>query len=427
MEIYFKKWLNVNNLENSVDSYTSALKNITKHLLNINLNNINIFSYDSLESFQKLKENIEQDQEFKILNNKHHNVYSVALNHYFNFLKEFLKNQYNDNEQVLLFRKFQKEWTIERIKQMKLEEYSSIGNKNTFIYWLEKRLERLGSIWGGSSFKFGIYNRKKSDKKENKKGLIYNEHYAWYLKYGKTQQEAFNNIKKLIIEVINAIENNNLNDIENIDLGEGYKWKIAFHYQDINNPSVLAIFKKEVLSEYLLNNKLSFAAMEKTIKNKENIKNFDKLLEVSEQIWQKYMANFTNTDRGEKGISIKQRIEILKSEENIKKEIRILARSRNVKKVKERKIKDNFQCQNLNCKFFLNGKIVEVHHLKPLFSSDDPVITELDDLITLCPTCHRIAHYILNNDSKNKKISENESFLTNKDNLLIELGRIVKK
>ena len=41
---------------------------------------------------------------------------------------------------------------------MTLDEYSKIGDKHTFTYWLESRLDQLGSIWGGSSFKFGIFN-----------------------------------------------------------------------------------------------------------------------------------------------------------------------------------------------------------------------------------------------------------------------------
>ena len=55
-----------------------------------------------------------------------------------------------------LFLEFQKTWPLEKIKNMSLEEYSSVGSKQSFTYWIEAKLESLGSIWGGSSFKFGI-------------------------------------------------------------------------------------------------------------------------------------------------------------------------------------------------------------------------------------------------------------------------------
>ncbi len=48
---------------------------------------------------------------------------------------------------------------------MTSEEYTGIsseGERDDFTYWLENRLENMGSIWGGASFKFGIYRRNDS-------------------------------------------------------------------------------------------------------------------------------------------------------------------------------------------------------------------------------------------------------------------------
>ncbi|MDA3956975.1 hypothetical protein [Oceanispirochaeta sp.] len=50
---------------------------------------------------------------------------------------------------------FLQEWPLEKVKTMTLPMYTSVGKKDTFTYWLESRLDKLGSIWGGSSFKFG--------------------------------------------------------------------------------------------------------------------------------------------------------------------------------------------------------------------------------------------------------------------------------
>ena len=49
---------------------------------------------------------------------------------------------------------------------MTLEEYTNLDKDDAFIYWIESRLDKLGSIWGGSAFKFGIYCRDKTDAKE---------------------------------------------------------------------------------------------------------------------------------------------------------------------------------------------------------------------------------------------------------------------
>ena len=54
---------------------------------------------------------------------------------------------------------FQQRWTLQDIEDMGIEQYTGIGNKDTFTYWLESRTENLISIWGGSAYKFGIFKR----------------------------------------------------------------------------------------------------------------------------------------------------------------------------------------------------------------------------------------------------------------------------
>ncbi|EAL2196143.1 endonuclease, partial [Campylobacter lari] len=78
--------------------------------------------------------------------------------------------------------------------------------------------------------------------KKNLKGKTYNDNYAWLSKYGNNQDEAFNKIKQTIIDIIQASKNNNLETIENIDFGDATKWKIAFHYQNVENIKIVNIF-----------------------------------------------------------------------------------------------------------------------------------------------------------------------------------------
>lgn len=68
-------------------------------------------------------------------------------------------------------------------------------------------------------------------------------------------------------------------------------------------------------------------------------------------------------------------------------------RSRNRELVAGRKRRDNYTCQA--CGFFLRVGtiyIIDCHHKNPLGNGDESRITSIDDLVCLCPACHRIAH-----------------------------------
>ena len=56
-----------------------------------------------------------------------------------------------------LYKQFQDAFPIESLKEMTLEKYTNLNRDDSFCYWLESRTYTLGSFWGGSSFKFGIY------------------------------------------------------------------------------------------------------------------------------------------------------------------------------------------------------------------------------------------------------------------------------
>ncbi|MBV0889998.1 HNH endonuclease [Komagataeibacter oboediens] len=69
-------------------------------------------------------------------------------------------------------------------------------------------------------------------------------------------------------------------------------------------------------------------------------------------------------------------------------------RSRDPRLVQARKKKDNFTCQT--CSYRKRGEgnkyIIDVHHVMPLGNLTRETVTTLDDLVCLCPNCHRIAH-----------------------------------
>jgi 5-methylcytosine-specific restriction protein B len=146
---------------------------------------------------------------------------------------------------------FLREWPIERLRRMTLQEYTAAGQSHTFTAWIESRLDQIGSIWGGSSFKFGIYSRKDKTDKPGTASDAYTRDYAWYRKYGSTPEEAFTKVKSLVIQVAEAAARADYAAIDAVDLGEAYKWKIAFHYQDMESPGVIAVFKPKRLQMWL--------------------------------------------------------------------------------------------------------------------------------------------------------------------------------
>jgi hypothetical protein len=77
---------------------------------------------------------------------------------------------------------------------------------------------------------------------------VYSDNYGWMRKYGETEKEAFENVRLQIVETINAVQRNELERIDQVDLGGSYKWKIAFHYQNnLNQPICINIFRRRVL------------------------------------------------------------------------------------------------------------------------------------------------------------------------------------
>ncbi|NBW28688.1 MAG: endonuclease, partial [Flavobacteriaceae bacterium] len=114
---------------------------------------------------------------------------------------------------------FLKEWPLSRIENMTLEEYTNL-EKTSFCYWLEAITSHVGSIWGGSAYKFGIYKRRDTSTTITVDNRITDGEYAWFHKYGTTRDEAFQTVKQIIIKIINNTLENKFEEIDSIDLGD---------------------------------------------------------------------------------------------------------------------------------------------------------------------------------------------------------------
>ncbi|AZQ61726.1 ATP/GTP-binding protein [Flammeovirga pectinis] len=146
------------------------------------------------------------------------------------------------DKRIELKKEFLKEWPISRLEKLKLEEYTNL-DKNSFCYWLEAITSEVGSIWGGSSYKFGIFKRNNKENEVEGHRKTDGE-YSWLGKYGKTKEEAFLKLKSLVLQISKSAINNDLEEIEKIDLGNAYKWKIAHLYSNFN---VFNFFKEDAI------------------------------------------------------------------------------------------------------------------------------------------------------------------------------------
>ena len=178
---------------------------------------------------------------------------------------------------------FLKEWPIDRLKTMTIEEYTNL-EKTSFCYWLEAITQDIGSIWGGSAYKFGIFKRKdlESDNYNDKRKS--DGEYAWYGKYGETREMVYAKVKETVIQIATLSQQNNFEQIEQIDFGDGIKWKITFLYSDFN---FINIFKHSALTisaEYLgySDSNTSYTELSKYILSKKGDQDF---FDFSKSLW----------------------------------------------------------------------------------------------------------------------------------------------
>ena len=145
-----------------------------------------------------------------------------------------------------LYNSFLEKFPIEYLKNMPLEVYTNLNKHDAFCYWLESKLQELGSIWGGTAYKFGIYRYAK--KPDDPSIIVADEEYAWYKKYNtQNRDEAYNIVLNTIIKIAEAANEGRFGDIDNItELGDVVKWKIAFLY---SNKILIPIYKREMLEE----------------------------------------------------------------------------------------------------------------------------------------------------------------------------------
>ena len=179
-------------------------------------------------------------------------------------------------------------WPREELHKLTLAQYVSIKDKDTtkndsFIYWLETVTTDLGSIQGNTAIKFGIYKRVGVAKEQ--KNVTDGEIYSWKSSYGNNEEQAFFHVRSLVKEVAELAFKGDLEAIESIDFFPLIKWKIAFMYQNQQNPSLVNIFSRSLLE--VLNggsDKFDYPSIYKKLIEQKDIQ---PLLEYCNACWEK--------------------------------------------------------------------------------------------------------------------------------------------
>ena len=143
-----------------------------------------------------------------------------------------------------VWQKFLNRWPLNVLKSMTLPEYHTAGDpqQDNFVNWLEIHTECLGSIWGRSAFKFGIFNRAEHSDKISAGGFSYTNEYGWRSKYGTNPEEAYAAVHSLLLQIVEAAKRGDMTAIASIDFDSIVKWKIAFLYQPKDTPILPCVY-----------------------------------------------------------------------------------------------------------------------------------------------------------------------------------------
>lgn len=158
-------------------------------------------------------------------------------------MPELTVGQYQKNHDTL--NRFLSRWSLQEVKQMTLQQYNSLDNKDSFCYWLEHISDNLGRIRGNYSSMFGIWQMR-GIKESSSKVYKNNDTYKWFSKYGDLEEEVFKKVKNKIIEIIESAQSEEFHRIDEIDYNSLPKWKIAFIYSDYK---LLPVYKKGLVQQ----------------------------------------------------------------------------------------------------------------------------------------------------------------------------------
>lgn len=194
----------------------------------------------------------------------------------------------DETESKKLYESFLIEFPLERLKNLTIEEYTNLNKSDSFCYWVETKLRKLGSIQGATSYKFGIYEFNKEPRECS--GYSHDEKYAWLSKYGSDSKSAYETILSNLVKVAECARLGDFDSIDNIDMSNMFKWKIAFLYSDYK---LLNVFSEDGIrylsKKFGMENteKATFSQMYKYLLEQKGDE--EGILEYSAKIWNEWL------------------------------------------------------------------------------------------------------------------------------------------
>ena len=124
-----------------------------------------------------------------------------------------------ERELMALREEFISYFSVEKLHALKIEDYVvGLQNTESFCYWLERTLHRLGSIKGQPSYKFGVwYSPTKGE-------------YCFEQRLGDNYKEAFQTLKTSLIKLIEDGEKEDYASIVKNPINSSIKGKILAVY-----------------------------------------------------------------------------------------------------------------------------------------------------------------------------------------------------
>jgi len=295
-------------------------------------------------------------------------------------------------------------WDIPRISKLKLKEYTGVNNHTTFCYWLEVKTNMLGEIRGVPADKFMIFKRRDPKQRPKPKYHYSDSEYTWKKSLSKKRKIAFEKVRDRILNVIKYSQKGDFNNIDEIELHNFLKWKVAYLY---SNENLFPAFEKELLiyAAKKLGKKYNKNAKVSEIQTfiMQNKPSKQTIYEFSNEIWKDYNKNkskdIPNDDPS---------LEVIEGNKKLIKEHLKKERSSKFRNYYRKLYKDVLNCPACKFNFQKNYNVIngnsylEMHHIIPLAFVNEPTKISKEDVTLLCPNCHRAVHKIMNAEKKKK-------------------------
>lgn len=162
------------------------------------------------------------------------------MQRHFEVRRKELHREYSELEG--LRREFLRNFPAENLGSLPLERFT-VGKTDSFCYWLETKLHKLGNIGGSATAdkKFGIYFGKTNHSSAKKYRFVKR-------KYGKTQEEVYDNIRLALKNLILCGKKNDIDGIKRNIIPPMFKGKILSTYFP---DKYLSVFSKDHINHFL--------------------------------------------------------------------------------------------------------------------------------------------------------------------------------